>query len=107
MCSGGYNIGEIVEGYKNRFTIAEIEPQSIYEIGHLDTHLVTWVGEKITIDEVRNRVDGCPNCMLAIIRQFKFGYHYFKDFGKFDYKSEMEEAMRIINDSRKYSYSGY
>lgn len=107
MCSGKYNIGEIVEEYKKRFTITEYTPQSILEIGHTDTHVVEWIGEKINLEEVRNKVDGCPNCMLAIIRQCKFGHHYFHDFGKFNYKSEMEDAMRVINDKNKYDYSEY
>lgn len=101
MCQNGagsiFNIREIVAEYKKRFTLELIEKEE-YEGSStiIKDFKATWIGNPITIEEVRKRVDGCPNCMLAIIRQCKFSYHYFEDmgFGEFDYKKEMEQSFR-------------
>lgn len=93
------NIREIVDELRKRFileTIKEYPYDGATEM--TETIKAKWIGEPITIDEVRKLVDGCPNCMLAIIRQAKFAYHYFEgtEFGEFDYKKEFSERSSEI-----------
>lgn len=94
-----YNIRELVDGYKKRFDLEVIKdyPHDGATV-MVETIKAKWIGEPITIDEVRKAVDGCPNCMLSIIRQAKFSYHYFEgtEFGEFDYKKEFAERSSEI-----------
>jgi hypothetical protein len=69
---------------------------------------ITEETEKAMIDEIRNEVDGCPACVLAVIKQAKLpqvewdngspiaeqhesGSHPF--YVNFNYKTEMDEYM--------------
>ena len=104
MCDNKFNIREICDQLKKRFTITEYLPETL-GYSDTDTHFIEWIGEKITLKEVRNLVDNCPNCMLSVIRQCKFNYHYFKDFGKFDYKNEFNMMMaEKKSDNESYNY---
>ena len=105
------NIREIVEELKSRFVL-ELNEKEQYEGGPLmKDYKAKWTGKPITIEEIRNRVDGCPNCMLAIIRQSKFAYHYFEgtEFGEFDYKKEFSERSAEIRQMQydNQHYYGY
>ena len=104
LCENFYgqklNIGEIIAEYKLRYKLVEkmiadrITGKNLEEVTRAE-----WTGEPVTIGEIRNKVNGCPNCMLAIIRQCKFAYHYFEEMitEKFDYKKEMDEVMVDLN----------
>lgn len=99
-----FNIGQIVTELKKRFKIIEVNIEDD-EGNFLYKDLkAEWTGEPVTLDEVRKIVDGCPNCMLAIIRQCQFAYHYFEDMGfeKFDYKGESREAIQSMQDEDWY-----
>lgn len=64
-------------------------------------------GDKEGVDNLREKADGCPACMLAAIRQSKLqfydvdedGYHGFY-VDSFDYKKEKEEFWSELNDER-------
>lgn len=93
MCGWQRHIGEIVVELKKRFTLFINE--DTYE------QSCEWTGDKITLEEIRNLVDGCPVCILAIFRQTKLFYECCK-LEKFDYKKEAEEAM--VDKNRSYNY---
>jgi hypothetical protein len=92
---GVKSIADLIEDLKKRFSL---EPKIQYdEFGSTigETFSVVWTGEPVTLDELRKRTDNCPNCMLAIMRQCKFNYHYFNenDEFEFDYKAESQRAL--------------
>lgn len=98
MCEGN-DIRKIVEEYKTRFKLSTSDAD-INEFGvNVGEIEVEWLSEPITIDDVRKRVDGCPNCMFAIIRQCNFNRYYFNTagFGDFNYKAEFDAAMAEKN----------
>jgi hypothetical protein len=84
-----YNIKDIIEEFKTRFKIVILN--DIF-----DTEQVQWLKEPITLEEIRKRVNNCPNCIFSIIRQCKLNYHYFDI--KFDYKKEVQDLFNKIND---------
>jgi hypothetical protein len=100
-------INELIEEFKKRFTLEPVkEINNLTGLVYNETFKVIWKDKPVTLEEVRNSVDGCPNCMLAIIRQCKFSSHYFEDFENFDYNKEMEEAIKERNrDKSEYSLS--
>ncbi len=99
LCEGIYNIGEIVAEYKSRFKIVTTAIDEIF--GH---ETVEWIGEPITLKEIRDRVDGCPNCTFSIIRQCSFHWQCFGELiNGFDWKKEREEWHNSLMQSYTYS----
>jgi len=93
MCRESFKAGEYVEELKLRFTLKE-EKKWIDngEYGEWMEFLVcNWVGEKVTLKEIRKRTDNCPNCILAVLRQSKLNYKVC-ELEEFDYKKEFAEA---------------
>jgi hypothetical protein len=63
-----------------------------------DSHEVIWIGESITLDQIREIANGCPACMLAVLRQTGLNHHYFHF--EFDYKGELAAYMKIKNEEK-------
>jgi hypothetical protein len=84
LCGRTEPIRELITGYKARF-IVETQCDETYDF---DFYKITWVGKPITLNEIRDAVDGCPNCMLSVIRQSELNRYFFGDTFKFDYKAE-------------------
>lgn len=101
----GYNGGfiEKITELKKRFTI--VKEQEKYT--GFDIDIIKWEDKEITIDELKNITDGCPNCILTIIRGIGL-IHYGFDF-HFDYKTELAEYWKMINeeDLRNEEYANY
>lgn len=85
------SIREIVEKFKARYTLTLVDFDDEYERGK--DYVPEWIGDPVTLNEIREAVDNCPNCILSVVRQCKFNHHYFTDFEKFDYKKELSEFM--------------
>lgn len=100
-CENG-NIVELIHGFKTRFTLKEIlsfaDPFEGNDIRNNDSHEVIWTGEPVTLKEVMDSVEGCPNCTLAILRQVGFNRHYFH-FDEFKYK---ELLSKWNNDDQEH-----
>lgn len=91
------SIYELIEGYKKRF-VMHPAIQEDHEGNYMGDYFnVEWIGEPVTMDEVRKVVDNCPNCVFSILRQCKFNYKCF-DFPAFDYKKELDVALREKKD---------
>lgn len=98
MCDGN-DIPEIVSMLKTRFEL-EVKKLREHDWGHeYEETVVNWKGDVIKVDEVRNLVDGCPTCMLAVIRQTGLNRYWHKEFGEFDFKKEMQWAVSEKNKS--------
>lgn len=86
------NIGEIVEQLKKRFKIIGLESDGV--VIELQCK---WTAEPVTLDEISKMVEGCPNCILAILRQTKLNY---KCCGiEFDYAAEFKKAMYEVDSA--------
>jgi hypothetical protein len=104
LCEGG-PINDLIESFKARFELKTVKYFCEYTEPH-EQEIITaiWKNDPVTLDEIRNAVDGCPNCMLAIIRQCGFNRYYFDDqFKEFNYKDESHQAFvekmrEIYND---------
>lgn len=90
----GYSSGfmETIAKLKKRFIIAT----EYNEFARFDLEIVKWKGEEITLDELRYITDGCPNCILTIIRGVGLN-HYGFDFN-FNYQKELSEHWKTINE---------
>lgn len=98
------NIREIVNELKKRFTI-EIEVSKIEFDLTVENQVCKWIGEPVTLEEIRNLVDGCPNCMLAILRQSRLNYQCCGI--EFDYKAEFVLAMREVDAAKSSQEQSY
>jgi hypothetical protein len=103
LCEVGVNVGEIVTELKKRFELKEVTRYHDDYIGGQVTELkAVWIGEPITMNEVCNLADDCPNCKLAIIRQTGLSRYYFNDENgnnqfSFNYKAESKDAIHDKN----------
>ena len=90
LCDGR-DIAKFIEQLKNRFEIKECETDDF------GTNLeVVWKGEKITLNEITDFTEGCPNCTLAILRQTKLNYGIFGF--RYNYKAELDEYWHDKNN---------
>lgn len=89
---GMRNIKAIIDAFRARFWLTE---NPWLDSEHMNnepwpSHIVHWAGEPVTLNEVMEAVDGCPNCTLAILRQVGFNKHYF-GFEAFQYKDKLAQ----------------
>jgi hypothetical protein len=95
MCDSQGLIGEIIEDLKTRFKIVQTKPSSLDII--YPTEEVQWIGKEITLDEISDRVDDCPNCILAILRLSGISHYAFTDIIDFKYQDRVSEYWSIKN----------
>lgn len=103
---GKKDIADVVNKFTVRFRLHPNELNDIFTedfvLGH--EYKIEWLGEPVTMKEIRDEVDDCPNCILAVLRQTGFNKHYF-EFEKFDYQQELKDAMAEKN--REYEDDSY
>lgn len=101
-CESSKNIRSIIFGLKQRFVLKQTTPLERFET---DRELkVEWIGEPVTLKEIREATNDCPACMMAVIRQLRFNYHYFDGMvAEFDFKAEMKERYNSMFTS-EYEY---
>ena len=105
MCDDYSGVRERVDELKKRFKLHESKLSYPDETYFQETIIaVEWIGEPITMQEIRDLSDNCPNCMFAIIRQTGLNRYYFatnngaENQFHFNYKKEMIETMRQKNN---------
>lgn len=89
-------ISDLVDEFKARFIIESVMVEDQYGNFMGDVFEVKWNGDPVTLEEIRNRVDDCPNCIFSILRQTKMNYRCFEF--QFDYKKELASALSERND---------
>lgn len=99
VCEMSGHTSVTVERLKMRFTLADNpivafrDHEDVYDPdANYDEKLVTWIGEPITLQEIRRLADDCPACILAILRQTGLNLHYFH-LEKFDFKKELQDYV--------------
>ena len=68
-----------------------------------------WIGKEITIEEVSDLVDGCPACILTILRHLD-GIVCYEQNMNFDFKEECKKLFDKRNEEerkREEYYSHY
>lgn len=101
VCVVKRNIADVVNKFNVRFRLHPKQVDYIFSESHNESdyheYQVEWLGEPVTLQEIRNAVGNCPNCILAVLRQVGFNKHYFQ-FEKFDYQKELKERMAEKNE---------
>lgn len=93
--SEGKKLHLVIKELLKRFKIIEIfEEENISE-------QVKWIGKKITVEEIFEKADNCPNCILNIIRCVGLNRYYFNDEYKYNYMIELEEYWKEENQRQK------
>ncbi len=101
LCNNNLDIIPFMRELGHRFELLITED----EYG-ISTHEVHWIGTPITLQEVLEFTDGCPNCTLAILRQTKLNYSVFGF--KYDFKKEMAAYWSEKNNEEfEREMSGY
>lgn len=83
LCDENRDIKTFIKKLKSRFNITETEPDKFGE----RTLKAIWKGDIITLNEILDFTEGCPNCTFAILRQTKLNYLIFSF--EYDYKAEI------------------
>lgn len=91
LCKEKRDIIAYIEQLKKRFEIVITEDSR-----HIITQEIKWIGEPITLLEIQNFADDCPNCTFAILRQTKLNYSVFGF--NYDYKKEMATLWADRNE---------
>jgi len=99
----GYSSGFVktIAKLKKRFTIIK---ESIKYMD-IDIEVIKWKNKEITLDELRDITNNCPNCILTIIRGVGLN-HYGFDFN-FNYQHELSEHWKIVNDEARMAEEDY
>lgn len=85
LCDNELNIRQVVEDFTKLFEIVANEG---------GCEAMVWKTEApITLETIRELTKGCPNCMLAILRQTHLNWDIC-GLEKFDYKKEFAEFPR-------------
>ena len=81
----GLAMPELLAKYKDRFVVNEgVDGRGYY------SRSSEWTREPITLNELRDDTEGCPVCMLAVIRQCDLN-NSPGDFSSFRYQEEHKE----------------
>jgi len=88
------SLPEITKRFRTRYKIHQIDKGENYA---LYSEKLEWKGKEITIDEINDHADDCPNCTLAIMRQSGLTHYLFIDILKFDYKKALAEYWKEKN----------
>jgi len=83
------SMSDLLAKYKDSFVIDDHEWVS-----------TTWIGEPLTLKDLRDDTEGCPVCMLAVIRQCNLNRSP-GDFMEFEYKAEHAVYWRELNAIRQ------
>jgi hypothetical protein len=83
LCGEDKHIETFIILIQERFEIVDCEPDEFS--GY--TQKIVWHGEPVTLNEILEISEGCPNCTLAILRQTKLNHAIFDI--KYDYKAEL------------------
>lgn len=80
---GRQELGPILAKYRDRYKMLgeETSLSTIYE----------WISGPVTVDQIKEDVDYCPACTLAVLRICGLCRHFFADDLKFDYQREHKE----------------
>jgi hypothetical protein len=100
LCELNPDIPELVEQFKKRFIVREEKDTDIW----CTIIKVDWINKPVTLVEIQESVDGCPNCTLAILRQTGMISGWFGI--DFDFKKENLSYFKEKNDSQNY-YPSY
>ena len=79
-------ISELVNKLKSMFTVAKIESDIFY------WEKIKWIEKEVTLKDLREWVDNCPNCLLALVRQSGLLSIDYENF-HFNYKIESASAF--------------
>ena len=94
MCKEDHDYIQIAEKLKARYKI--ITTAGVEE---MQSQKVVWIGDSITIDEIRISVDYCPACMLTVMKLAGLCDYIFYDTLYFDYKKEVADWWKEINNN--------
>lgn len=98
LCKTKQPLREIVDKLKARFILTEgVDAMGFPEFG------VYWKNEPVTLQEIRDLVDNCPNCILAVLRQTHLNYQCC-GLETFDYKAEFADVDYKPSDEEMRNY---
>jgi len=89
VCKEHRNYESIINEFKKRYEFVEEEIKMLGKIFRKIDQF-KWLGEPITIQEIKDSVDDCPACTLTIIKHIDAKYMNLD----FDYKDEMEKRWK-------------
>lgn len=95
LCENSLPLHEKTEALKKSFKLLQNDDP---HLENFDEYKVEWTAEPITLYDVKDLVDYCPICTLALLRQTGMNRHYFNF--NFDYKGETNEWFQSKRNYR-------
>jgi len=92
MCENIHDYSLIVKGFKARYKIVIVKTDFFPDF---TTEDIEWIGKPITLDEIHDITEGCPACMLTIIRLSGLNYHTFNF--DFNYMASVDKWWAEVN----------
>jgi hypothetical protein len=94
------SLKETIKKFKDRFSIKD----DVCYPGNYTIEKIVWYEDKpVTLDEIRETVDCCPACMLAILRQTHMTWQLFD----FNFDFQKERARWWCDEDRKLKEEEY
>jgi len=101
LCENTTDMSEDIQMFKSRFEISISKSNHIYSFQE-GFPKIKWIGEPITMEELRIKYDNCPACILSILRQTQVN-QYDINF-EFEYEKESKEYFDSKNRDRSGPY---
>jgi hypothetical protein len=69
ICGRKEGLKELIERFKQTYTTTSVDNYDELLQNNFEERKIIWKEKEITLQDVKDSVDDCPNCTLAIIRQ--------------------------------------
>jgi len=90
---GRSDISELVTKIKAMFAV-ETTTQNFAYLDGFEAHRIVWSDKEITLAYLREWVDDCPNCLLALVRQSGL---LALDYEKYSFNYKQESSVAFAN----------
>ena len=95
LCGRTESVRSLIAKYKKQCVVIEMSTSDSFNLSGLH------VKEKPKIQDIIDDVNGCPNCILTIIKGLNISYPIEL---KFDYQRELSEWWNEKNEFDEYDY---
>jgi len=101
LCENTSDMADDIKMFKSRFEVYYPEFRN-HESFISSFPKIKWIEEPITIEELRDKYDNCPACILSVLRQTQVN-QYDINF-EFEYEKESKEYFDSKNRDRSGPY---
>jgi hypothetical protein len=107
LCNNTWDYQQIADEFRKRYTIDEFMKFNGI-LGRGTYEKINWINDNpVTIQEIMDKVDGCPICTLTLIRLSGFTHPLFIGDLVFDYKKELQQWWNEENNRYENTWENF